>query len=556
MGIYLTLRAFRHRAKVLVFATLTPLILLLASPDSKIAQPSERVYRVGSEKQLFIDNILIGNSKNVTLTMNPASKTGERTVVSEFPWEEVSVAAGTVIEDEGIFKMWYIAEAFERENGEDPNVNLENLDDEARHTYMYKHLKINLCYATSHDGIHWEKPKLGLIEFRGSKQNNIVLTDAYGTVFLDPKNTDGNRFKFTGRIDGGFALWVWTSPDGLHWKPFQNRPILRKGPFDTQNEIFWDDRIGKYVAYVRRGGNKENSTDFESIPYSEVFQLAAEGAADPAGQRKVGRAESMDLANWPNDPEIVFSYDPDDPVESDHYNPCVIKYPYSPNVYVMFPSAFLHSEKWMKGAAGTILHTKEGGFDAADIQLAVSRDGIHWNRHERRPYVRLGIDGSDDGGMIFMMIGMLRKGPELWMYYAGEAIRHGDFDVRTTRRLGVVSRVVQRLDGFISADAAYQGGELTTVPLIFDGGQLQLNVDTGALGSVRVELLDQQGRVIPGYAESDCDPINGNYIARTVTWKGKSDVSALAGQVLSLRFVMRSTKLYAFQFLPTAAGVR
>src|SRR5204863_3626402 len=120
-------------------------------------------------------------------------------------------------------------------------------------------------------------------------------------------------------------------------------------------------------------------------------------------------------------------------------------------------------------------------------------------------------------------------------------------------RMGVVSRLVQRLDGFISADAAYAGGQLTTVPLLFDGKQLQLNVDTGALGSVRVELLDQQGHVIPGYGERDCDLINGNYVAHAVTWKGKSDVSALAGQALRLRFVMRSTKLFAFQFVSKPA---
>ena len=64
-----------------------------------------------------------------------------------------------------------------------------------------------------------------------------------------------------------------------------------------------------------------------------------------------------------------------------------------------------------------------------------------------------------------------------------------------------------------------------------------------------VEILDEQGRVVPGFAEADCDLINGNYIDHTVTWKKKSDVTALAGQVVRLRFVMRSAKLFAFQFV-------
>jgi hypothetical protein len=109
--------------------------------------------------------------------------------------------------------------------------------------------------------------------------------------------------------------------------------------------------------------------------------------------------------------------------------------------------------------------------------------------------------------------------------------------------------VVQRLDGFISADAAFMGGELTTVPIAFEGGRLRLNVDTGAVGSARVEILDQQGKVLPGFGEADCDLINGNYVDHTVTWKKKSDVTELAGKPVRLRFVMRSAKLFAFQFV-------
>jgi len=112
-----------------------------------------------------------------------------------------------------------------------------------------------------------------------------------------------------------------------------------------------------------------------------------------------------------------------------------------------------------------------------------------------------------------------------------------------------VSRLVQRLDGFVSADAAYDGGQLTTLPMVFEGKHLFLNVDTGALGSVRVELQDGEGRIIPGFGQDDCASINGNYVERLVNWKGKDDLSALAGRVVRLRFIMRSTKLYAFQFV-------
>ena len=84
--------------------------------------------------------------------------------------------------------------------------------------------------------------------------------------------------------------------------------------------------------------------------------------------------------------------------------------------------------------------------------------------------------------------------------------------------------------------------------LVFKGERLKLNIDTSALGSARVEILDEGGRPVPGFGSSDCDVINGSYTNREVTWKNKGDVRPLAGRTVRLRFVMRSTKLYAFEF--------
>jgi hypothetical protein len=449
------------------------------------------VYAVGSGKQLFIDRLLIAKSQHVTLTLNPPVKTGERNVVSDFPWEDFYVGGwATIIEDEGIYKMWYDAASWTKAGGPLDSGRFQ-------------------CYATSHDGIHWEKPILGLTKFAGSNQNNIVISDTTGTVFLDPNKSGGERFKYTGwwHEPDSPGLWLLSSPDGLHWKPYIDHPILTKGQFDTQNQIFWDDRINKYVVYVRRW----------------------------APLRKVGRSETSDLLHWP-EPEIVFSYDSQDPVESDHYNSDVIKYPFAPNVYLMFPSAYYH-------------YPASANDGPLDIQLATSRDGVHWQRLDRRPYVRLGPTGSDDGGSIYMAVGMLQKGNEIWMYFTGFDFTHGAYS-RETKHKGVISRLVQRMDGFISADADFGGGELTTVPITFKGSHLVLNLDTGALGSAQIEILDAQGRPLPGFRARDCDRINANSISRVVTWKGKNDVSALSGKVLQIRFVMRSTKLYAFQFQP------
>jgi hypothetical protein len=499
----------RRRAAALAFYCAALLVHPLA------AEP----YNAGTEKQLFIDDLLIAQKQNVALTMNPPIKTAEQNVVADRPWEQFYAGGfNTVIDDGGHYKMWYESRAFRGE-------------------VRYDHLEKYICYATSTDGIHWEKPKLGLVEFDGSARNNIIKAGVVGTVFIDPNKAGGERFKFAGRTDGR-GLWVWTSPDGLHWKTLVDHPVLSKGAFDTQNQVFWDDLRKKYVAYVRRGNDARPGDPNAGDPVFKNGKLVTlpQQMPDPNNLRKVGRSESAELgAGWP-EPEITFSYDANDPPGSDHYNPCVIKYPYAARAYFMFPSAM--SQYPENPADGPL-----------DIQMATSRDGITWNRLDRRPYVRLGLKGADDGGSIYMTVGMIRKGAEIWMYYSGFPFTHGGFNLDTTRNAGVVRRLVQRLDGFVSADAAWSGGELTTVPLKYGGHRLVLNLDTSALGSTRVELRDGKGQVIPGFSASDCDAIIANSVEQTVTWKGKATLPSLADGTIQLRFVMRSTKLYAFQFV-------
>ena len=482
---------------------LTVIIVLAVVLGEVQGNPQGNSFKVGSQKQLFIDESLIASKSNVTLRMNPPVKTQERNLIAEHPWEELELGWVNVLEVNGEYKMWYGCESIGKSARQDTEAEQETSR------------VVDLCYATSKDGVRWEKPPLGLVEFRGSKKNNIVMRNVFGTVFLDPKRLDGNLYKLAGSRRPNKGLEIFTSPDGLRWEPFKDQPVLSKGYFDTQNQIFWDDAVNAYVTFVRRW-----------VEFSETRV--------PLCCRKVGRSVSQNLSAWP-EPEIVYGHDANDPVESDPYNASVVKYPGAPNVYLMFPSAYFH-----------IPNRKNDG--PLDIQLATSRDGIKWQRIEREPYVRMGVDGSFDSGSIYMAVGMFVKEPEVWMYYVGYDILHGLLDLKRHRHKGVISRVVQRLDGFVSADAGYTGGELTTTPIVFNGRELTLNLDTGAMGETRVEILDENNRVVPGFSAGDSDPINGNFISRAVTWKGKTDVSQLAGKAVKLRFVMRSTKLYAFQF--------
>ncbi|MGH8016938.1 MAG: hypothetical protein ACREIA_01395, partial [Opitutaceae bacterium] len=266
--------------------------------------------RIGSQKQLFIDDLLIESKSNVTLAVNPPVKTGERNIVAEHPWEDLALGYVNILEVGGTYRMWYGCDSFGKGARQEAEAEQEN-----------KRV-VNLGYATSSDGIRWEKPVLGLVEFRGSRENNLVMTNMFGTVFLDPRTADGNRFKFAGCSRPNRGLEILTSPDGVRWLPFGDKPVLSEGHYDTQNQVFWDESRGKYVSYVRRW---------------EGF----DAARSPLCCRQVGRSETDDLSRWP-EPEVVYRHDELDPIESDPYNASAVKYPGVPDVYLMFPSAYFH----------------------------------------------------------------------------------------------------------------------------------------------------------------------------------------------------------------------
>ncbi len=177
-----------------------------------------------------------------------------------------------------------------------------------------------------------------------------------------------------------------------------------------------------------------------------------------------------------------------------------------------------------------------------DILMAVSRDGVHWSRIVRGPYIPLTPEGKESKSM-YMAVGMVRRGDELLQYYAAYEVTHGNPGPHP-HPIGSLCAAVQRRDGFVSADFAYGGGSLTTPPMVFDGGRLELNLDCSAMGSAKVELLDGDGKVV---AESEV--IFGNDVHHVVTWQGKSDVSSLAGKPIRLHIEARAAKLYAFQFV-------
>lgn len=465
---------------------------------------------VGNRKQLFLDGHFADVADGVTLTVNPPQKTGEKLLVADQPWETSIGAFATVLQDDdGLVKMWYEVEEYNRD-------------------ISY------LCYATSRDGIHWQKPILGLHEdLNGSRENNIVMVGTPhakknrlvgGTVFKDSRAGRDRRYKFVWLVQGAH------SPDGIHWTRYP-QSLFSGIAGDTAPVAFWDDRLDRYVAYSRTNIWLQCDPE-ESKNYTQAVRV--EG--DQILRRHVVRAESDDFENWGIFEIVLAPGEEGEERGYDFYNSGALKYPWAEDAY------FLHTSRYYYEP------------NSLDVQLGLSRDGIHWHCPSPEPFLPRGGDDAFDARGIYVLTGIVRMGDTLSIYYAGENVGHGNEYASAIKAGGqgyVISRAQIRLDGYTSMDAGPDGGTLITPPLVFSGSGLTLNVKTGPEGSVKVELcdplaLDAQGLSENIYGESE--PITGDSVAAVVEWKDSMRLGKLAGKPVLLKFSMRDAKLYAFQF--------
>jgi hypothetical protein len=490
----------------------------------------KEVKAIGSGRQLFIDHQLIANTEGIALTANPPHKKGP-VVLQDRPWRsKLSGYYGTVLEDEGIYKMW-------------TNCGEGDVGSEGSYGINYGKNRY-VQYLTSTDGLHWESPPLGVVDFRGSRRNNLVSADdnMEGTIFIDPAAQPEQRFKYL-RYMNHTGLHVSHSPDGVHWSG--NTEKLLHYMFDSQNVAFRDARLNKYVIYLRgweaerldpAGGAvlspmARNVVRVELDDLRELTRLQGDMPFDTPGSKPPKFTDRL---------PAVIRCDELDPPYTDVYTNGIVQYPLANDVYLAFPALY---SKFKPNEVST----NDG---VLGVQLAVSRDGIGWNRI-RSPDVRTGPVGEIDSASTYMYTGMLIRETEILQYYWGSSYTHGGLDTYSGWKgtnANAVFAVSQRIDGFMSADAAYNGGVLVTKPFTFTGETLILNLDTSSIGSAAVAITDSDGNGLEGYSIVDCDPIKGNFINKTVSWNGNRDVRALQGAVVRLRFEMRDTKLYSFRF--------
>ena len=494
------------------------LLIIVASLSICEAKPIE----LGTNKQLLFDDLFLAESTRVRLRVNTPYQDPEPVLVGDKPWEQRTCAYSTVLLDDGKFRMWY---------------DVINLDDEGKQTRRH------VCYAESRDGVHWEKPNLGLVEYEGSKENNIVAppnsdsSQQGASVFRDDHGPASQRYKLWTKYEPSDeeqkkgikrGLWTMASPDGLRWELLQNEgsPLRCGCAADSQAVCFWDKDLGKYVGLVRmkKGETKTRERDCS-----------------------VGLVISDDFRNWTLAKE-VFRADENIAVPTDNvrnqpfvnlYTPVGIKVPGTPNAYVLLPTPYYH---WAK---------PEGYPATIDVGIATSRDLENWwqpERSEWEPFLRHGLDGSATSGMLFLNPSVVEVGDEYWFYYTAIGADHSSSAKKETK--GGVFRARLYRDRFICVEANYDVGEFTTPVLTFGGDKLEVNMDGSAGGWLQVEIQSADGRPIDGYRLDQCDSrIRGNSLNKQVSWQDKENLSELIGKPVKLRFVMRSMRLYAFRFV-------
>lgn len=466
--------------------------------DDKNDRSNEGVVDIGTRRQLFVGRDLIGGMDGVRQVLHHPVRR-EIAIEPEHPWEQHGVSYMVAIRDGDRFRAWYRADAAEFGKGK---------------------RRAMTAYAESDDGVHWIKPKLGIIEYDGSKENNLVWDGPAGNLapFRDdnPDCKPAERYKAVARAKDLYAL---VSPDGLRWKLAEKNPIFTDRPFDSHNIAFWDDETRQYVAYTR-GIRQEG----------ELGQGMA--SKFKSGVRWVRRATSADFVNWSKLEPIHTG----DAPREEFYTNAAIRYRRAPDYMLLFPSRF--------ASGRTPQPDWPFGPGVNDIVLLSSRDGVHFDRTFLEAFIRPGLDpGNWHERSLYMERGVLETSPTELSLYCMQNWRLPTVHIR---------RYTLRPDGFASVQAGYESGTLETRPFRFAGDRLRINFSTSAVGWIRVELQDAAGRALPGCSWADCPPMYGDKLDAVVRWKDGADVAASAGEVARLRFKMSDADLYAFRFTTAA----
>ncbi len=469
------------KTQILSFITLLQLLTVCHSGNS--ADP----IRVENHLELFVDDKMIESKQEIKSVLH-RPKPAEVVLVTDQPWEGNTCAYYTLFQDGERYRMYYRGSHYDTD----------------RKTATHEEV---VCYAESSDGIHWEKPNLGLFEFQGSKANNIVWKGVGShnfTPFLDsnPDCHPSSQYKALGRgrslrvgdTESRHGLFAFQSADGIHWELMHEEPVITEGAFDSQNLAFYDPIAGEYREYHRWFNQ---------------------------GVRDIMFCTSKDFRNWTKPQGLTYIQ-----ARREHlYTNAITPYFRSPQLYIGFPTRYLPDQG--SRVEPTLMTSRDGMTFQRWSEPLIPEDAPSDRSGNRSNYMARGIlqlPGSDSELSVYATEA----------YYTGPDSRLRRFTFRT--------------DGFVSLRSESDPGSLTTKSVLFSSKQLQINFKTDAGGEIRIAILDEQDQTVDGFGLVDCIPIRGDDISRKVQWKGGNTLESLEGKVIKLRIQLINADLFAVQF--------
>ena len=513
------------------------------------------VRHLGVDRQLFLDDDIIDKLSGMKRRIGIVDKhPGNPVLKAEHPWErDYPYIWGTVLRDDAHgYRIWYQSWSDGLMSGVKPGAVFS--------------------YASSEDGVHWRRPHLGLVEYQGSKENNIILAGhELPSIVHRPAGSDPSlRYRMLCLSPDRTNWAIFHSPDGIHWSksshpgPYRDFGILAR----DFAYLFFDERNDQWVScckLCRRVGHWPDWSIRRCLAITtcaddgkwewEVPELVlAPDARDDAEAvwRTAGVADRL-TTNYPDEYWCDFQV--------------MAVWPYE-GLYIGLIAVFDASGM---GPAGN----QDG---TVRIQLAVSRDLRRWNRvADRQTFIDLGPEGSFDASMLLgMSSSPVILNDEIRIYYSGMALSHmhgaywdltqmpelpGGIGLATIRRDGFVALEVGQIGrGRVTLDATGRTsagageGYFRTKHFTFTGSRLYLNVDSAAHGRAngvtRVEFIEPDDTPIPGYRREECDPIKVDSVRHIVSWNGNPDILSLQSRIVRLKFYCRTTRLYSFWFEP------
>ncbi len=461
------------------------LIATMFAGSSAVADDAAAKSPIRRTKFLLLDSRIIESAENAKLTLGKTVKSEHNPLMAEDkPWEKRfdNLYANVIYDKEDkLYKCWY--NPFIVDN------SAKGMTLEQRRKRRYgppRGREMAICYALSKDGIKWEKPELGLVEFEGSKQNNILWRGPHGAgVFKDPRAPAPAR-RYKAFFQG---VRVAFSADGIHWGKAIRCPEIRVAG-DTHNNALWEPTLGKYVGITRTGGQQA---------------------------RQLARTESDDFLKWTKAKVVLEGLD------KGH------------QTYAM--PVFFHGGVYLGLVA--ILYPKE---DRVWTELTWSPDTITWNRvcPDTPLIANSEKEMAYDWGCVYAGAYPVFLEDEIRIYYGGSDWHHGNW------RNAFLCMATLRPDGFAGYEPidSDKPGTVVTRPVICQGKTLRLTADAAG-GSVRLTVLDTEGKPLGGGK-----PITGTVTDAVVSFDNKDILTSVRKQPVRLKFELHNAKLYSFAFTP------